>query len=54
MVDTTKLGDMIDQLIDKNEEQAEIDFRSYIDVKSKEYIKGIRNQEVDNTEKNEE
>ncbi len=38
MADKKKLNDMLDSLIDKNEDQAEVQFHSYLEDKMKEVL----------------
>jgi len=49
MTDTTKLDSMLDNLIDKNEEQAQVDFHEYLRGKMADILGG--QQAADDSDK---
>ena len=54
MADTDKLNDMVDNLIDKKPEQAQVDFHEYLQTKMQEIVgRQGGNDNADNTDNEE-
>lgn len=50
MADTEKLRDMLDNIIDKKPEQAQVDFHSYLQAKMQDVINDEKSTTSDNVD----